>query len=131
MGFNSTIVETAKPYLTVHSRQPRVHAASADLIVLTSIPEVDQATAQAFIEQREDALAGDGDPDYSLLRNGRRYLDTRRGNKLFALEIEVRLDEGLKRSEHAVVRLDRRQGYTLLARETRPVGDATREITPP
>jgi general secretion pathway protein K len=128
IGFNSTMVETAKPYLTVHSRQPRINAISADLVVLTAVPEVDQASAQAFIEQRENALAGDGDLDYSLLSKGRRYLDTRRDNRLYALDLEVRLNDGLMRHEHAVVRLDRRQGYTLLARETRPISK-TAEVT--
>ena len=130
MGFDSAMVETVKPYLTVHSGQPRINAASADLVVLAAIPEVDRATAQAFIEQRESVLAGDGELDYSLLRNGRRYLDTRRGNRLFALDIEVSLVDGLKRRERALVRLDRRQGYSLLARETRPAR-ATPGVAPP
>ena len=122
------MVETAKPYLTVHSRQPRINAISADLVVLAAVPEVGQDSAQAFIEQREIALAGDGDLDYSLLSKGRRYLDTRRDNRLYALDLEVRLNDGLMRREHAVVRLNRRQGYTLLARETRPISK-TAEVT--
>ena len=121
MGFDGEKLEALQPHLTVHSRRPRINAASADLVVLSSIPGIDAATAEAFIEHREEALAGDGEIDYSLLRSGRRFLDRRRDNRLFALDIEVRLDDGLTRREHAVLRLDRRRGYTLLARETRPL----------
>lgn len=130
MGFDSKIMELIKPYLTVHSRQPRINAASADLVVLAAVPEIDQATAQAFIEQREKALADGGELDYTLLRNARRYLDTRRGNKLFALDTEVRLNDGLKRREHAVIQLNRRRGFTLLARETLPVSEAPEAVRP-
>lgn len=122
MGFNNSMVARARPYLTVHSRQPRVNAISADLVVLKSIPGVDHRAAEAFIAHRESALAEDGDIDYSLLRNAKRYVDTRLGGKLFSLEIEVRLNNGLTRREHAVMRISRRESYSLLAREILPVG---------
>ena len=121
MGFNNVMVEKAKPFLTVHSRQPRVNAISADLVVLKSIPGVDQAAAEAFVAQREIALQEDADVDYTLLRNGRRHVDKKLGGKLFSLDIEVRVNDGLTRREHAVIRLSRRDAYSLLLRETLPV----------
>lgn len=123
MGFDNAMVATTKPFLTVHSRQPRINALSADLVVLTAVPGVDPDVAQAFLRQRDEAIARDENPDFTLLRDGRRYLDTRIGSKVYSLDIEVRLDEGFTRREHAVVRLDRRQGYALLLRETRPLDD--------
>lgn len=124
MGFDNTMVATARPFLTVHSRQPRINARSADPRVLAAVPGVDLATAQAFVRQRDEAIARGGDPDFTPLRNGRRYLETRTGGKVFSLDIEARLHEGFVRRERAVIRLDRREGYTLLLRETRPLDPA-------
>lgn len=123
MGFDNAMVATARPFLTVHSRQSRINALSADLIVLAAVPGIDPDVAQAFVRQREEAIARGETPDFALLRDGRRYLDTRIGSKVYSLDIEVRLDEGFIRREHTVVRLDRRQGYALLLRETRPLDD--------
>lgn len=119
IGFDSRIVETVRPYLTVYSRQPRLNAASADLIALQAIPGIDQAAAQAFIAQRDNALANGDEVDYTPLRDARRYVNTRPGDRLLSLDIEVRLDDGFRRHEHAVLRLNRRGGHTLLAREAR------------
>lgn len=128
MGFSNSMVALARPYLTVHSRQPRVNAISADLVVLTSIPGIDHSAAEAFIAHRESALEEDGDIDYSLLRDAARYVDKRLGGRLFSLDIEVRLNNGLTRREHAVIRISRRESFSLLVRETLPVGQ-TQAVT--
>lgn len=119
--FDGEMVTMAVDYLTVYSRQPRVNATSADLVVLAAVPGIDRDQAEAFIAHRERILSEGGALDYTALRNGRRFLDTRPGGKYLSLDIEVVLDEGLERHEHAVIHLDRKRGYRLLARETRPV----------
>jgi len=122
IGFDGDMLETARDYLTVYSRQPRINIASADLVVLAAVPGIDMDKAQAFIAHRERVLVEGGKLDLAALGTGRRFLDTRPGGKYLSLDIEVVLDEGLKRQEHAVIQLDRKRGYRLLARETRPVG---------
>jgi len=121
IGFDGDMVEKANSYLTVYSLQPRINAASADLLVLSAVPGIEQDDVLAFIAQRERVLSEEGTLDYTPLRNGKRYLDTRSGGKIMSLDIEVRLAGGLMRREHAVIQLDRKHGYQLLARETRPI----------
>ena len=130
IGFDSEMLAEAGDYVTIYSRQPRINAASADLVVLTAVPGIDGDQAQAFIAHRERVLAEGGALDYTPLRTGRRFLDTRPGGKYLSLDIEVVLDEGLRRHEHAVILLDRTRGYRLLARESRPVGMVAGEKTP-
>ena len=125
IGFNSGMLDVASDYLTVYSRQPRVNASSADLVVLAAVPGIDRDKAAAFIAHRAQVLAEGGELDYTPLGTGRRFLDTRPGGKYLSLDIEVVLDEGLKRREHAVIQLDRKRGYRLLTREMRPVGMAS------
>ena len=124
IGFNGEMVDEAGPYLTIYSQQPRINITSAELLVLAAVPGIDRDMAEAFIAQRERVLAQGGTLDHTPLRTGMRYLDTRPSGKFLSLDIEVRLDEGLGRREHAVIRLDRARGYRLLARETRPVSPA-------
>jgi hypothetical protein len=55
-------------------------------------------------------------------------LESRPNDRLLSIDIDVRLDDGFRRREHAVIQLNRTRGYTLLARETLPTqlarGDA-------
>ncbi len=120
MGFNRDQIEAIRPYVTVYGRQPRVNAASADAVVLAAIPGITQEAAQAFVIHREQMLADGGALDYTALREGRRYLDTRPDYRLVSIDTEVRLPDGLTRREQAVIQLDSAQGYTLLSRETLP-----------
>lgn len=126
IGFDGTMLEAARHYLTTYSGQSRINARSADLVTLTAVPGIDRDTAQTFIALRELVLAEGGTPDYTLLRNGRRFLDIGTGGKSLSLDIQVRLDAGMKRHEQAIIRLDRARGYELLARRTRPF-DADQE----
>jgi general secretion pathway protein K len=120
IGFDSAMVERASAYLTVNSHQPRINVAGADLLVLTAVPGINRDDAETFVAYRERLLAEGGTLDYTPLRNGMRYLDKRPGGRFVSIDIEVRLNEGLMRREHAVIRLDRARGYRLLARETHP-----------
>jgi general secretion pathway protein K len=122
MGFDSRMVDLARPYITVYSGRPKVHAASADLLVLEAVPGIDQAAARAFVAQREYALDGDGKLDLTGLQKGGRYLDTGSRISVLSVDIDVRLNDGWSRRERAVIKLDRRNGYLLLARERIPTG---------
>jgi general secretion pathway protein K len=128
--FDSEMLARAGDYLTVYSRQPRINAASADLVALAAVPGIDRDKAQEFIAHRERVLAEGGTLDYTALATGRRFLDTRPGGKYLSLDIEVVLDEGLRRREHAVIQLDRARGYRLLARETGGAGKVSGGKTP-
>ena len=120
MGFDRDHIEIIRPYVTVYGRQPRVNAASADVIVLAAIPGIELEAAQTFAIHRDQMLAEGGTLDYTTLRNGRRYLDTRPDYRLVSIDTEVRLPSGLIWREQAVVQLDAARGYTLLSRETLP-----------
>lgn len=130
IGFDGAMVTRARPYLTVYSFQPRINAASADLVTLSAVPGIDRDEAEAFVAERNRTLAEGGTLDYTALRNGRRYLDTldtRPDHMWLSLDIDVRLTDGLVRREHAVILLNRARGYNLLLRETQPVAP---EATP-
>ena len=120
MGFDRDHIETIRPYVTVYGRQPRVNAASADVIVLAAIPGIELEAAQTFAIHRDQMLTDGGTLDYTALRNGRRYLDTRPDYRLVSIDTEVRLPSGLTWREQAVVQLDSARGYALLSRETLP-----------
>jgi hypothetical protein len=91
---------------------------------------MDRETASTIITERDRALADGGRMDLTAFRSGRRYLEARPNDKVLAVDIDVRLDDGLRRREHAVIALNRARGYLLLARQTRPVtptGDDARQ----
>ena len=124
MGFDDKTVAAVNPYLTIHSRRNRIHAASADLVVLTAVPGITRADAEEFIARREEALIAGDALDFGILSQGRRFLDTRPANKVFSLDIEVRLAEGFTRRQRAVIRLDRTLGFSILALGDLPVSEA-------
>lgn len=130
LGFDGQIRDALRPYLTVHSRRPRINLLGADLVVLSSVPGVDPATASSLIAQRERVLAEGGRMDLALLRNGRQYLESRPNDRLLSIDIDVRLDDGFRRRERAVVQLNRAQGYTLLAREVLPAALESEDARP-
>jgi general secretion pathway protein K len=130
MGFDDRITEALRPYLTVYSRRPRINAVSAELVVLLSVPGMDRETAGALMTQRERIVSEGGRMDMSAFPSGRKYLESRPNDSVLSLEIDVRLDDGLRRREHAVVQLNRARGYTLLLRETRPVDAVTGGTAP-
>ena len=120
LGFDGQIKDTLRPYLTVHSRRPRINVLGADLIVLLSVPGVDRDIAATLVAQRDRILTEGGRMDFTALRSGRQYLESRPNDRLLSIDIDVRLDSGFRRREHAVIQLNRTSGYTLLARETLP-----------
>ena len=118
MGFDSRRIEALMPYLTVHGRSDRIHAATADLVTLASIPGIGRAEAEEFIERREIALAEHEALDMTPLRRGARFLDSRVDNKSYSLLIQVSLPDGLTRRERVELQLQRNGGFNVLARET-------------
>ncbi len=130
LGFDQRTVETLSPYLTVYARRPRINVLGADLLVLLSVPGVDQDMAATLIAQRERVLAEGGRMDFTALRSGRRYLESRPNDRLLSIDIDVRLDDGLRRRERAVIQLNRSRGYILLARETKPAEQAPEDARP-
>ena len=50
-------------------------------------------------------------------------MDTKSRDKLLSVDIEVQLDSGFRRHERAVIQLHNRRGFTLIGRETQPLGD--------
>lgn len=125
MGFDSRRMEALMPYLTVHGRRDRIHAATADLITLASIPGIGRAEAGEFIARREIALADGEALDMTPLRRGARYLDSRVDNKSYSLLIQVSLPDGLARRERVELQLQRKDGFSVLAREALPPAIAT------
>lgn len=126
MGFDGEMTDLARPYLTVYAKRAKVHAASADLVVLTAIPGVSQTEAETFIAQREQVAADEGRIDFSILRGGKRYLNMNAELRMFALDTQVTLADGFQKREYVVVELNRQTGLRILARESRrpyPVGE--------
>ncbi len=117
MGFDSRRMEALMPYLTVHGRRDRIHAATADLITLASIPGIGRAEAEEFIERREIALAEGETLDMTPLRRGARFLDSRIDSKAYSLLIQVSLPDGMTRGERVELEVQRKGGFTVLARE--------------
>jgi general secretion pathway protein K len=122
LGFDTRLVERLSPYLTVYSGRPRINLMSADLVALLSVPDIDADTAAALMAQRERVLLDGGRMDLSEFPEGRKYLEARPNDTVLSIDIDVRLDDGLRRRERAVIRLNRARLYTLLARETRATG---------
>jgi general secretion pathway protein K len=117
MGFDRDKVDALLPYLTVHSRQSRIHAASAELPVLAAIPGITREAAEAFAVEREAALLNEEPLRFDTLNGGRRYLDTRPSQRIFSLELTVAIEGGYTRREHIVIRVDPVRGFVLLARD--------------
>ena len=124
LGFDYPTVELLKPYLTVHSKRPRINVLGADAVVLMATPGIDREIATMLLAQRDRVLAEGGRMDFAELRNGWRYLESRANDRLLSVDIDVLLPNGFRRREHAVIRLHRTRGYNLLARETLPATPA-------
>lgn len=83
-----------------------------------------------ILAQRDRALAEDGRMDVGALRSGRRYLESRPNDRLLSVDIDVRLANDFRRRDHAVIRLNRTRGYTLLAREALPLSPTSENPRP-
>lgn len=130
LGFDGAMAEAARPYLTIHSGSPRINAGSADLIVLTAIPGISRTQAEDFIAQREPDSGADVRTDIGMLRGAGQYLSTNTERRMFALDIEVSLEDGYRQRGHVVVRLDKQKGFKLLSREARPLDEAMSQDQP-
>lgn len=117
LGFDADVVETIAPYVTVHSRRPRINAMSAEPIVLTAIPTVDRATAEQFVEARSASLRDGTPPPVDLLRDGRRFIEMQLDTRVLLMDIAVLPPDRPVHLEQVVLGRQDDQGYALLSRE--------------
>ena len=118
MGFDSALVESLRPYITVHARRPKVDVYSASEVVLASIPGISNAIARDFIRDRQTALANGDRPDIAPLSQAQRYFDAIPSSGIFNIEVTIPFEAYVHR-EQAVVRLQSTTGqYEILAWET-------------
>lgn len=129
MGFNRDQVALLLPHLTIYSRSNRIHAASADVVVLASIPGITLEDAEAFVAQRDLAVEEEEEErlDLGALRAGARYLENRFRARTYALIIEAVMPDGLVRKERIVVQLQGPKGFSVLARLALPASEPKQE----
>lgn len=123
LGFDDEMIDALRPYVTVHSRRPRVNAMSAEPTVLAALPGIDSITAEQFVQLRDAALDGGENPPLTMLKEGRRFVEMHLDNRVVAMDIVVTLPDKTRQAEQLVIALGRNGSYTLLARETRPSFD--------
>lgn len=116
VGYDAQLVRRLLPHITIHSRQDRVNAQSADLLTLTAVPGIDEKTANSFIQQRELAMADGGLPPFSLLGTGNRYLSMNIDNKVIRVETEFLAQDLGAKSEQFVLSLGAERYYRILDR---------------
>ncbi|MCB1773541.1 MAG: general secretion pathway protein GspK [Gammaproteobacteria bacterium] len=119
-GFDRETTEIVQPYLTVYSRRPRINAYSADLVTLAAVPGITLAMAEAFVADREAAAANEEKPDFSILGNGKRYVDTTSSSNLFAIDMTTTITNGGKLRRQVVVALQGRNGFLVLDHRPMP-----------
>lgn len=120
LGFDDRLIDALRPYLTVHSRRPRINAMSAEATVLAALPGIDISTAEQFAQQRNAAYDGGENPSLAMLKEGRRFVEMQLDTRVVAIDIIVTLPDTTPHIEQVVMALARDGGYRLLARETRP-----------
>lgn len=104
-GFDPASVRRLRPYLTVHGGNAKVAAASADVVVLASIPDVTPAAAEAFIRDRAGRSGSAEALDLTLLGAGAAYLDTNPTAPVADIRAAARLADGTAAMAEAVVQL--------------------------
>lgn len=120
LGFDETVIDALRPYVTVHSRRPRVNAMSAEATVLAALPGIDPITAEQFVLQREAAYDGGENPPLAMLKQGRRFVEMHLDTRVVAVDIVVTLPDRTRYAEQVVIAQGRNGAYTLLARDSRP-----------
>lgn len=126
LGFTSNMVERLRPYVSVHSRRPRVDALAADAVVLGAIPGIDADTARRFVEQRDNSMNQGDKIDFSILDGGRRYLEFRPTASVLEITSTAQLDSGASAQRVAVVRVRPGSGrYQILLQQSPATPTAT------
>ena len=134
LGFDAELARRMAPYVSVHSRRPRINAMSADAVVLAALPDVDLPTAEQFVVARAQAIRDGSPPPVDMLRGGRRFIEMQLDARVLLMDIAVLSDDGLADPEpvalaplyveQAVMARGTAQHYTLLSREARQPTDA-------
>jgi general secretion pathway protein K len=115
-GFDAAMVEEILPYVTIHSRQPRINALSADPVTLAALPDVDAGAVRSFIDARSAAIDAGRRPSIGLLSAGKRYLRMNIEDKVVSVEIDIRLRGMPPRRQELVLRRGPQRYYEVLAR---------------
>ena len=97
------MVEKARPFLTVFSRQPRVNLFAAKAEVLAALPDVTREMADQFVAQREADLAAGQTPDVRALGASRRFVDIRPTASVVEIRANATLAGGASATVEAVV----------------------------
>jgi general secretion pathway protein K len=118
LGFDGNLARALMPFVTVHSRRPRVNALSAEPTVLAALPDIDGAIAEQFVEARELALDSGMPPPIEMLRDARRYVEMQMDARVLLMDIAIARPERPLHIEQVVLALDGLQTYALLSRET-------------
>jgi general secretion pathway protein K len=115
LGFDGTMLEQLRPYITVYGQSHKVNALTADVAVLAAIPDISGETAGQFVAERDAAIAAGEAPDLDLLRAGNRYLDRRLRPLVVNIRANARLHGGAAAAIDAVVLLrSRSKPYEIL-----------------
>jgi general secretion pathway protein K len=114
-GFDPERVRRVRPFLTVHSGQAQVDAASADEEVLAAVPGVSREAARQFVEERAARSTPDGEPlDLSSLGEGATYLEASSRSRVANVRAVARLNAGGAALVEAVVQLGGSESFQLL-----------------
>lgn len=126
LGFDSDVSQALAPFVTVHSRRPRINAMSAEPTVLAAIPGVDPATAERFIAERGQSLLDGTPPPIELLQDGRRYVEMQMDARVILMDVAVLPIDKPIHLEQVVMGMDTEQSYTLLSRNRLSAADTDR-----
>lgn len=115
LGFDSTMLEQLRPFVTVYGRNARINAVAADVKVIAAIPEISAETAAQFVAERNASIEAGEEPDLELLDAGQRYLDKRAQSSIVSIRADARLHGGASAAIDAAVQLrNRDRPYEIL-----------------
>lgn len=116
MGFNNTLVEKLRPFVTVYARRPKIDVSSAPLQVITALPGISREAAEQFVEQRTAKLAAGEMVDTQLLEPALKLIVKHQVSGTLNIEMLISTDS-FRHREQAVVRLQLSTGqFEILSR---------------
>ena len=101
IGISPKIYNAVAPLLTVQSRSPGIDPQTASIAVLGLVPGIDAVAAQAWVEQRDQALA-DGQPVPPLPFSSPYFAS---GTNAIRIRADVIAPSGVRASREASVRV--------------------------
>jgi general secretion pathway protein K len=111
VGFDATMVQQLRPYVTVYAMRPRIDPQTAAVEVLAAVPGLNRQLAEAYVATRQPQ--GEAQPgNLGMLAPGARYLEARRAANVVRIRAEAARPDGYRAAVEAVVRLSGRAGRT-------------------